>query len=833
MQNRKPKKNNTQHKTNSVNSKTICNSAMEEKYQAYYADHSRIMREQYLELIDNDETARQVDALAAKLDASIIEIEDIIKNPDNKNKRLNDTRLTYIKMLILRGKLYGFHKRQSLEIKTYFIAIEVLRSGQHKLNYKNDASFQMQVQVTFIRLKILVTPTSVKNYSITAEALTLDSWNFIQQCGDTIVKLNYFYTLAMRLISEEKNTTQQSKPGDIFNRIASNLKYFLNASCTTLTIQQQVHFIQLYSLMLNMCEATNIKTIWKVVTSDNKNFILSTNENELSLRKFHLYFDDWLTFKKQYITPAILLIGKMNLDELSLNLELSVTYKTVLQEWMLIHARSIQLFKFWAEKKLDTPDDRLKEKNNIIISQLKLEITTLEFEVQDIATISKRLFVREQAISEKQSEGFKSELADVRSDFEKLKSAYAHKYEKYLSIKTQTANELISDEKQAMDLMEQKIMKKRAVHGDKMTIKWDKMQDEVSDSDNNDAVDADLTEAISPVQKKLESIDAYSIIHTKALVLSIKNLNDTLTERKQCNIPLSSEYHFDVLNKFNILFIEYHRMLSLYEAHISLSQSAVIKCKHDLQQGIKWSQTDLHDDLMSIYNQIQLILVLIDEIRIKQEKSKNDVIIKHGLKCAENYPDTHFTEEEIFDMGFEIYKEIGRAKRRNNQEYSEYTKQKNFLDSIELTYSGLEYLQNKLKTYTHTYNNDISFFNLQKSQKFCYADYEGLIGLIAKQQYHLTENTACLQEALLHFTNALTANKKINNVTGLCNVSYRLGNIHDILANKNQALDHYREALSYHEQSEFIILNCGQIDDIKNRINDLSSHTLCSTAVCL
>ncbi|WP_298622061.1 hypothetical protein [uncultured Legionella sp.] len=143
--------------------------------------------------------------------------------------------------------------------------------------------------------------------------------------------------------------------------------------------------------------------------------------------------------------------------------------------------------------------------------------------------------------------------------------------------------------------------------------------------------------------------------------------------------------------------------------------------------------------------------------------------------------------------GYAKFVSIGRQKEANNQKFSEHTQQRELLELLQLTFSALNYLQDKIQTHIFDGHNEelnkFVFFSRVKTHgknaELSKGRYEGLLGLILKQHFSETGDIKYLLESKTHFLNAYNAFEADKNVKAAQHVNKCLKEIEELLVTMN------------------------------------------------
>jgi hypothetical protein len=260
---------------------------------------------------------------------------------------------------------------------------------------------------------------------------------------------------------------------------------------------------------------------------------------------------------------------------------------------------------------------------------------------------------------------------------------------------------------------------------------------------------------------QFQKLDEECFKHADALQLKIIANNKFLTERSTCKIPFPSNSQTEIMLHINGLLAEFYYLVSLFEEFDKFSKHDEIIVMDEEQEGISASRTLFKQKAATIHGSINTMLELMNNVILKQKKHREDTIYKMGLDFTkqENLTNPCHSHEEIMEYGRTIFRQIGIHKSKNNMDVSEFTKLKDFMNTMQLSFSGFSYLQNKIYTLLENPLQKFGLFSSNQSElkkhELDTGIMEELIGIILKQHYEEYNIENCGHQAIVHFQKAL------------------------------------------------------------------------------
>jgi hypothetical protein len=239
----------------------------------------------------------------------------------------------------------------------------------------------------------------------------------------------------------------------------------------------------------------------------------------------------------------------------------------------------------------------------------------------------------------------------------------------------------------------------------------------------------------------------------------------------------------------NGLLAEFYYLVSLFEKFDTFSKHDEIIVMDAVQEGITSSRTLFKQKAATIQGSINTMLELMNTVILKQKKHREETIYNIGFDYAkkENLPYPCLSEDEIMGYGRNIFKQIGIHKSKNKLELSEFTKLKDFMNTMQLSLSGFGYLQNKLFTLLENPLQKFGLFSQDQSElkkdELTPGIIEELMGIILKQHYVEFDNEHCGHQAIVHFQQALEWYEKENDNQSIIQVRNRMDAIERTLEN--------------------------------------------------
>jgi hypothetical protein len=525
-----------------------------------------------------------------------------------------------------------------------------------------------------------------------------------------------------------------------------------------LSAEYQIIYMKLNFLMMNISDLTHPRAICKAILVDEKVGCLLPSH--ISFKEAKDYFNFWLSLKKDYITNSLALIENINIEELNIHTGsyeyLYESYTKSLELWNKTFVRTIGLFTLLTEtwigklKSLQVVSEKFKKESGDYIFHIEIEKKLLLSNVSVITEAAKKIKHRLDRKYVSETLSYSAELSDKISE---LKSHVEKLEQEKLKIANETTAELIREETE----MQEEKAKKRHLRYLKSLNQFfaEEKQCEPEACEDEDEKVLNTVTLISLELQNLTDIDVAAMKLSAVLKGKSQAMLNFITSRLALPVQLASSNHRDIFLKIRNMLVEYYELIALFEKHKSLSQTSVILREEQLTQGIGFSQDELNERCKVIYQNIQSLLKLIDEIIAQQKKSKKDFIYKLGKENAA----PHHSDGEIMRMGEKKLGKIREEKRAKGQEFSEHTKQKDFLNAMKLNFSGFLYLQERIRP--HIYDGALCVQGLFgqkepviKREGISEGTFESLLGFIFKQQHDSQGDIKCLEKSLLHLQRA-------------------------------------------------------------------------------
>jgi len=782
------------------------------------------MKSQSTPDIDLDKTIKTLDELCDKLYKQLLAIQKNkeINSKTKKQEMLalekkilklsalskeftsydnNDALLIYIKTIILCGHHAGISVKKDTAFDYYYRAYQYLNNHPF-LKYEHSLSFQNEIDNAFFELTAIIElkknqyffsiPSRKINNALTELQTKSDEINIIhkqfeQKCKNTIIGLERKYTTLCNLYVHGYrnqhnlmylNAFYKNNREDFFN-LARNIKNSLESKKLnrTFTTEDSIYYLKLNYLMLIISDITHPRSIWKIdITFDNLSFKLI---NPVKLEELKEYLNFWIALKTLYITPSLSHIKNINTDELNNNIKLHHLYLRQLDKWLSYFHMPTTLCLAITTDMIDLVESKPNSLNNFyndvceLIIKMQPEIDYLTTGIADIESAAKLhchdfdgdLITESNKIS-KQNLGLNDKINALKANIDLLK-------QKKLMLANKFALELIHEEEERKILHNEKIQKRK-----KPIEHVPILQKKTEESDSENEAELDTLNLISEELLELQLIDktAFDLAyHLQSKSLSICKM---LESRLRLSVPLTSNQHEKVYKKISYMLAEYYQLIALYEKHKCLSQENTITETIDIQDGILFSQETLVKISLSIHENIQSVIELINKMKEMRKISRDKKIYDLGIEYTNKHPDTHFTHDQIIQYGREEFKYIGK----NKSDVSEHTKLKRFLNTTKYTFSALVYLQERIKPFIFENCNktpiDIGFFN---HTDLWQAQFHGLLGCIFQSKFIDSNDTSFLSEAFTHFETSYAAFSRANDMIGMQDVAERLEGVKMLL----------------------------------------------------
>jgi hypothetical protein len=638
---------------------------------------------------------------------------------EDKKIRDNEALLLFIKVEILVGRLYFCFDNAELGFTAYIRAITVLTHEDQHLKYQNDLFFIEQVRSIFFVLHAKSVKLTEDGPMFMRVAVKL----FESKCnlGNTFVKFSKAHKNLEDLfinghnqgIPQKKLIAQTKNCREDFFRSAEQMKSSLEKIKMDglFSGEYQLMYIILNYCIMNISELSNPRSLLIIKSV---NGVISNWINPIKYHETKYYVDVWLSLKKDYVTYSLALIENMNAEELNFDKGLHKGYTKHLGFWNAYFLRKINLFLMMTDAwllemgSLKGITDQFQQEVQEYIFNIEAEKTILISYVSIIANAAAKIKCDLQ--EDVNARMILDRAAEMDLKISELKSSVKKLEQEKLRIARETAAELIREETQKKD----ELARKRHLHYlhslSQLSVEED--QHEFHASDDEVEIEFAPVTCISPELEQLLSVDEIAFNAADQLLKKSKAMVKFVDSRSHLTIPLTSKHHKTTYFEINNILLEYHELISLLDTHKILSQCSSILCQEKLSSGIDFSQDELKQRCQAIYHCIQMVLTLIDVTIDEQKKSKNDFIYKLGKKYAAD----HDSDEEIMRIGAEKFREMGKKNRAEQREVSEHTKLIQFLHVMKLTFSGFEYLQDKI--YPHIFTSAYFYLGYSESRFF-------------------------------------------------------------------------------------------------------------------
>ena len=617
----------------------------------------------------------------------------------------------------------------------------MLKINIKQIDYSDDPSFQTQGVIFLDAFFNLFENKDNTEFAKANEGLKDDfKWLiplFKNKCDPTR-KWNQDYKLFMNLFftNQCKLKPAVTRKRDNLIKQATLLKKQLekNVADNTQVTESLLYNLSINCSLMAISEVTHKSLLGSLSPSTN-GFTCILDPSTITLSNFQSFLSHWLNLKELYVVPSLEIIEKLYKEDRLLNPQ-SIHYsEPVLLDWLAVFERDISLLFAWTYNQ------------NKIINQVKFlkEIRTfllqidpmIDYSIQSAARIIQLIKISNQVSKRELNThqlNYFNQLTDksfilikkIKLLKENIKSANA-KAQK-------NANELILTEEQEKALRKQKKQRTYRFLQEKHA--------ELFYSDSEEKEDEEIVEeqAIEPEFTNLEILDFKSYDLAKKLMVKVVSFKNDLQMRSRRKVAILSDEQQKILLLIGALLTDYDELFNLCEQHKKLSQLPEILAKEELQEGIQSNQADRFSACKVIYDDINQILRIYEELITQKKKSRKDYIAK---------------------IGYDEFVRIGEEKINNNQEFSQYTKEREFLKLIKLALTGLNRVQNQIKN--HLFDKDNPNQTNPKYEKISYGRYQGMLGFFHRMQYENNNDISCRDKALSHNKAALSFYKKVNN----------------------------------------------------------------------
>ena len=692
----------------------------------------------------------------------------------SKNEVCNDTLIMYLKIVMLHGVFLSSIHMYDKAYNYFQEVIGKMKKYGNQLGYEYDMEFQHAIGFLFSIVEI---------EGESAWYIKLKN-DFAKKCSNTIVGLNISYDAlldmyANKLPEKAKNNPElgiklrNTKNNFIFQEARIRKQYKSLQQEGKLSPEDKLYFIKLNYLTVNMLNITQPERIFSVEKIKGK-FVFSVHhipKDEL----FEKYLKSWEQIKETNIKPAFELIKSIDVSEIGMKIH--AYFNIVLDEWMSEFHMILFLFNSMIENWMQRieSDNKLTNEASETIKKYIILLDTEKNILLEYANVIRGLLepfshvLRKEtrlmsAITYEKISQCDNRINLIREDLQRIEEEKSNLAEK-------TYNELISD----CDALREKQIRQYILNSKKkITIDKDYSPEEKRAPQNSSSL---IKNNISPYLIEYLKLDEECFKLADELYLKIVANNKFLTQRSSATIPFPSNCQNEVMLHINGLLAEFYYLISLFEKFDTFSKNNEIIERDDLQEGIACSRTLFKQRAMAIHSSINTMLELMNNVIDKQNKHRDNRIYKFGLDFSQQENLLNPSYEEIMNYGRNIFKQIGINKSRNRIPLSEFTKLRDFLSMMQLSFSSFSYLQNKMIILLRDPLQKFKLFSSQpelKKHELTPGVIEEIMGMILKTHYLEFNNEACLHQALIHFQEALNLYEKEGNDADMTDVQNRI-----------------------------------------------------------
>jgi hypothetical protein len=607
----------------------------------------------------------------------------------NQKIYTNEVLLLYCKIKALSGHYMYEYENSSFGVALYVDVIDCINVHDKYLKYEDDVFFQDQIGLVFDIFSRQCPDETKLDKDKAKQCAELMSKKklaysiFKKRCGATIVSLiishnelekSYINGYAFGVPSEILNPTYKNNRDSFFS-LAGKVKASFEKmkSENTFSTLYQIYYLELNYSMMNISELTHPKPLW-IVQHINPVETVSI-QRKVGFKEIKDHFNFWLRLKEDYINPTLSLIENINTDEINASIQLQLHYMPQIRSWLNVMLMMIDYLRDTVEswmsnlESLKTVPEYLQKEFYEYIFKLEAEKEMLKSSAAIIMNSFNKLECKRYKTLNENHKRLLGNTDTLETKVRELKSRMEELQKEKLQAANEAAAKLIGEE----TMMKEEKAKKRHLRYLKSLNQFfaEEKQCEPEACEDEDEKVLNTVTPISLELQDLTDIDVAAMKLSAVLKGKSQAMLNFITSRLALPVQLASSNHRDIFLKIRNMLVEYYELIALFEKHKNLSQNAVILREEQLTEGIGFSQDELNERCKVIYQNIQSLLKLIDEIIAQQKKSKDAFIFELGKKTAGPYA----SHDQIMNMGQKKLGKIREEKRAKGQEFSEQTKQ--------------------------------------------------------------------------------------------------------------------------------------------------------------
>ncbi|MBA2709608.1 MAG: hypothetical protein H0U57_03325 [Tatlockia sp.] len=785
---------------------------------------------------------------------------NLIASLNENGHYCNDFMLLHLLIMFLHAEFANHIEAKEESILSYLNVFYFLKANISILDFESNFAFQDQIYRLFDRLRSL---DGIKDIYPELESLEVA---FKEKCGISIVVVEKSYEKFMKLLWQSQAPLLNERK-DFFSKGTQLNNTYLNLKSTQrLPLEYQLYSLAINYYMLNLSIATQPRRLLNVLYVD-KTTLYFINKSKLNAEALNSFLGTWSYLKKLYIEPTLALIRGFDMNDF-VNINSLRYCLNFLKYWSSLNSAVLCLIKTLIDREYQNLqqvhkiNDKEQQEIMKLIFKLQPEIQDLMKTTALIGKVDREINAKIGVKELKDTVTIPSQLKNMKVKSKKLDSKINNLKTKLENLNKQSLksqDELINAEKQQKT---RQLVKKKQ----RILIPIQKYTVEDISSDEDITTEEEQHCPIDPNLTMLQAVDIELTKRVKQLKPELSKFLGYLEERLKYKVPLPGDEQtktFDCITELTLQSFELEQLFSQYNL---LAQLGEIKSLREQQQGIKINQGEHDRAINDIAAELVRLKNLFDKVNVKHKEGKLNKIYEYGLEKIKlqninfDINECEFEQRKLLDSNMGIYEyhleqenslskdhiykrimklgraefnRVGEEKRSKGEQLSQYSFQNEFLGSVDIIFTSLDYLHDKLKA-NSLISNQHSFFNLDKKKKICTGRFEGAIGLLYKYKYQLTGDFNCLYISTTHLDKSFNYyQKRINSECILADLSYNLALVKDLLVShdsensnlKTEILVHYREALEFDAQLESSRFEEKTLLEIGARIEALENNS--------
>lgn len=641
------------------------------------------------------------------------------KDSIDTETQLDNQKIFHTPFYLTKLKLKTLVARYNLSIKAIDESIKIFQDiiiqlkkllENNKFSFADDVLFQQEISVAFQSMDTYFRENNQQDALLKFKTRTL-RFQFAKKCSDNIFKLRGFFNYWSTpradgtMLINHMQPTNRAEFNDAYNHTISALEKDL--ATNPADMKAAIHFGEANVLALKVQCATHPLSIWQQSLTTNKvveQLDVPANLSLLDMRKYLNYASN--TFKK-YIDTSIKQLLRADPNMLRDDSELMTELVSLINQLLDILRVHVGTYLDWLLQK-NVPEDFADQLRLTLLHLIETSTDVNEiFRFHHLDTpntlageICAKLLpvsaAQDPAIVQLIRQGVTANTAllkDTKEKEFKEKTITADENAKFLVEWDEKENKRLEAIKSELQARPKPIADKKREEANRQNSRLHHYFTRAQYFSRNrhhhdEAVEMygfAYEDAIksNDLYSRLAALDGQLFVHGKSLSHKVKTANDTLTARIHAFKTMSKTQRENFVKLMREVKNELKELKKLHALYIAMTHQPSVDSNKEINEGIVTSKILIAELIKKIEADNRQTKDLFAEINDKLKKRRANFIRRKGLEAIKEIKNQVFTDEEIDEIGLEIFREMGEEKYRNGiKTFSKFTQENNMFESL-------------------------------------------------------------------------------------------------------------------------------------------------------